>query len=133
MCSEGEVRLTNGGTHNEGRVEVRLSGRWGTVCDDGWSSSDAQVVCRQLGYQISGIVPHLFNLSQLSTPKTGARALYSYYPPGYSLPIIMDAVSCYGTEQGLSSCAYQNVKNIRSCNHGEDAGVRCTPCKTLSH
>jgi hypothetical protein len=109
VCSEGEVRLTNGGSHNEGRVEVCLSGRWGTVCNDGWSSSDAQVVCRQLGYQISG-----------------ARALYSYYPPGYSLPIIMDAVSCYGTEQGLSSCAYQNVKNIRSCNHGEDAGVRCT-------
>ena len=31
-----------------GRVEV-CSKRWGTVCDDSWGT-DAQVVCRQLGF-----------------------------------------------------------------------------------
>ena len=53
-CAEGEVRLMGGGDLHEGRVEVCVNEEWGTVCNDFWSTSDASVVCRQLGYSTSG-------------------------------------------------------------------------------
>ena len=53
-CSSDEIRLADGNIANEGRVEICINNVWGTVCDDSWDSTDAIVVCRQLGYSDEG-------------------------------------------------------------------------------
>ena len=53
-CSSGAIRLQGGASIREGRVEICKDQQWGTVCDRGFGDTEAEVVCRQLGYSILG-------------------------------------------------------------------------------
>ena len=53
-CQDGEVRLANGLTLYEGRVEICFNSTWGAVCSSQTGTSsfgveEAAVVCRQVG------------------------------------------------------------------------------------
>ena len=48
------MRLVNGGSSLEGRLEVCLNGVWGTICDQSWDDTDAGVACSQMGYSARG-------------------------------------------------------------------------------
>ena len=49
-CTNGAIRLVDGPTSYQGRVEVCLNREWGSVCDNNWTTADANVACRQLGF-----------------------------------------------------------------------------------
>ena len=105
--TDSRLRLVGGSSYNEGRVEVYYNGEWGTVCHYGWSSTDAGVVCRQLGFGSSGIAYY-----------------FAYFGQGLG-PIWLDGVACTGNESGLVECGHLGVNVTRYCSHFEDAGVVC--------
>ena len=103
------IRLVGGSSYYEGRVEVNYNGEWGTVCDDGWDDTDAGVVCRQLGF---------------SYLRRGTAYGSAYFGQG-SGSILLDNVTCTGSESTLANCSHLGINITRSCSHFEDAGVRC--------
>lgn len=53
---EQRVRLVGGTLPLEGRVEYCMNGEWATICHNNWDNNDASVVCRQLGYDVEGVI-----------------------------------------------------------------------------
>ncbi|KAJ8026063.1 Deleted in malignant brain tumors 1 protein [Holothuria leucospilota] len=103
----GMVRLVGGSDMFSGRLEIFLKGEWGSVCDDDWDLTDANVVCRQLGYG------------------NAIRHTVGSFPFGAGTgPILSCCLDCHGNEDDLVSCA--RSADIL-CYHTEDAGVICEP------
>uniref|UniRef100_A0A3B5QBI9 SRCR domain-containing protein n=1 Tax=Xiphophorus maculatus TaxID=8083 RepID=A0A3B5QBI9_XIPMA len=104
----GQIRLAGRvSTRCSGRVEVFYSHSWGTVCDDEWDITDANVVCRQLdcGPAISVVGSALFG--------QGVGKIW------------LDDVRCSGNENSLTSCGHNGYEK-HNCRHDEDAGVVCS-------
>ena len=49
------MRLVNGTSDMEGRIEICFDEAWGTICDNLWTTNDGNVACRQLGFSQIGL------------------------------------------------------------------------------
>ena len=119
----GDVRLRNGNTANEGLLEICADkpgdseGQvWGTICDDYWTTDDAHVACRQLGY---------------THAQSGAFALLrSHFGTGPG-PIMLDDMLCEGNEASLLDCMTargslgRDIIGVHNCKITENVGIRC--------
>ncbi|XP_041092653.1 scavenger receptor cysteine-rich type 1 protein M130-like [Polyodon spathula] len=101
----GPVRLLGGQGLCEGRVEVYYNRMWGRVLPDSWSSTEASVVCRELG--CGSVIP---------------ASNSSRYGAGHS-GVCLTGIHCSGDETHLRNCSLpQQVP----CNSSNSAAVLCT-------
>ena len=105
------VRLVNStNSLSSGRVEVFYNGTWGTICVDSWDIQDAEVVCRQLGYNGASSAP----VDALFGKGTG--------------PIWLDDVHCEGNETSITQCSHRGW-GVHNCGRAKNAGVACRQLK----
>ncbi|GAB1610322.1 deleted in malignant brain tumors 1 protein-like isoform X1, partial [Argonauta hians] len=104
-----QIRLAAGENAMSGRVEIYYNGEWGTVCDDGFDTREAQVVCKYMGY----IYGRPFKLAR--------------YGPGIGA-IWLDDLRCHGNESNLAACRHSGWGHS-NCGHHEDASVICSYSK----
>ena len=112
--TDGDLRLVDGKTENEGRLEIYHDGQWGTIIDDYWTDVESDVACRQLGYDAGSV-------------GNSGRFLKSYFGgAATSVPIWLDDMNCTGDENRLVNCEHPpwGVHNARG-DHVEDVGLRC--------
>uniref|UniRef100_A0A673BP80 SRCR domain-containing protein n=1 Tax=Sphaeramia orbicularis TaxID=375764 RepID=A0A673BP80_9TELE len=102
------IRVVNGNSSCQGRVEVRYKDFWGTVCDDEWNMLNALVVCRQVG----------------CGDALAAVTVETHFGPGVGT-ILLDNLKCTGAEPSLTDCSHIGW-NVHNCDHTEDAGVICS-------
>ncbi len=108
MCVLDHVplRLSGGEGPCSGRLEVYHNAVWGSVCDDQWDISDAQVVCRQLGCGAA------LRADGNSVFGAGEGVVW------------LNRVECRGNEIHLWDCPL-SLKNHTDCSHKEHAGLTC--------
>ena len=98
------VRLVDGSSSDEGRVEVYFNGRWGIVCDNEWNEKKVQMVCMQLG------------LGSTGTPKSFAAGTGK---------IFLNNLICSENDTILASCGHYGVGITVHCDRSKDIGVKC--------
>lgn len=102
-----------GGPPTEGRLEVRIGGRWGTVCSGlAFTPTEAAAACAQLGFSGGG----------------GAQSTDGSKYGGPPLGALVEAVSCPGDGAepagGLEACDLDKAFD-EDCFGSPPVGLRC--------
>eukprot|EP00117_Sycon_ciliatum_P024737 scpid36937/ scgid2552/ Scavenger receptor cysteine-rich type 1 protein M160; CD163 antigen-like 1 len=101
-CEVLRLRPYSSTQSNIGELEVFENGRWGNICANRWTLTEANVICRQLLYP---------------------RAIQAIRQPGGQNRSLTE-VNCIGNERSLLECSYQQSGN-NTCSTPLNAGVDC--------
>ncbi len=71
-------------------VNVKINGTWGAVCDDGFSFNEANVICRQLGFEL------------------GAEEVHNGQGNDPQDLVLLHDMTCNGQEKHISECNFED-------------------------
>ena len=100
---EGDVRLVNGPTITEGRVEIYFAGEWASVCDHSLTDTEGIALCHYFNYPYGYIK---------------GEAYYGKAKDSTS----MLSFKCPNNTLDVRKCS---KKLINDCSHQNDAGIVC--------
>ncbi|XP_071057276.1 uncharacterized protein [Onthophagus taurus] len=104
------IQLIGSNKTNEGAVHVKAFNKVGFVCDDQFGLKDADVVCKEIGFE-----------GALEIKSNGFYTIPDEYKDdGY----LMDDVQCSGNETSLKDCDFNGWGN-HNCRAKEIVGVVC--------
>ena len=101
-----------GTTVSEGRLEVRYSGRWWSVCDDRWTMTNTDVVCQEMGLG-RGIS---------FTPRYNAANLWTAMS---TVTMGFDDVDCDVSATSIFECRHAPFGFPPDCEEQQTIGLRC--------
>ncbi|CAH1784682.1 unnamed protein product [Owenia fusiformis] len=104
-----EIRLAGGRNPKEGRIEVKIDGKWGVICGYQFGMLEAMVACKQLG------------LGYARVP------IQQSFFGGEDLDKVINGIKCMGTESNLAECFHLETLRSVVCPKKEFiAGAICT-------
>lgn len=98
------------------RLEVKHEGKWGTVCDNGFTDLSALTVCKLMGYPKGTFKQLCSTVGKYGSCADNRKG---------GGPIWLDQVVCNGFERDLEGCRHEPW-GTHKCTHKQDVGVCCS-------
>jgi hypothetical protein len=95
------------------RLETFFAGKWGTVCDRGFSKDNAGILCKALGFTEARGFVHKHFTGGTSAVSTGAARIW------------LSQVQCLGGEGDIGDCKHSPWGVAHRCGHEHDVGMCC--------
>jgi len=102
---DGTVRLVgpsgSPSTSKTGRVEIYKNGRWGGICNQGWTTLAAQIACKTMSYKDGSAIgePGTFKACEVNGESFCVQSDKDF---------VVTNVSCKPDEKSLKNCGSSN-------------------------
>jgi len=118
---EKDIRILDhkGKISHEGRVEIRLNGQWGTICNKNNNVNSAKRICKDLGY----------NDGKWKSPAGSVDFCRTFRGQDYcgseNYKVLFSDIICHTDKESFSSCT-KKYANPNECTHNKDSIISCT-------